>query len=283
MSTAIAKAFASFISAGFCAFSACRALGLSMQVAAPSAAVGAFSGLIFFARVWIQGYYFDKRCSTAAELTGRTAIVTGGTVGGLGYAGAELLASMGATVVVTVRSRAKGEEAVAKLKRAAGHERVSYVVIDFLSKASVRAGAATLTAAHKRLDFLVLNAGVGSGPPAEMWSSNMVLPFLLTQLLTPLLVQTAKEFGDVRVVSVSSGAHKKASINLASPYETESEGAFGGERWASRDKAPALPRPGGGRSVTLSATLSSALADPVRSSVARPLWTVEAGADHAHA
>ena len=46
------------------------------------------------------------------DLTGRTAVVTGGTVGGLGFAAAELLAQMGATVILTCRSEAKAAEAV---------------------------------------------------------------------------------------------------------------------------------------------------------------------------
>ena len=44
----------------------------------------------------------------------------------------------------------------------------------------------TVEGAHSRLDYLVLNAGVGSGPAAEVWAANIVQPFLFTELLTPL-------------------------------------------------------------------------------------------------
>ena len=69
---------------------------------------------------------------------------------------------MGATVVVTVRSAAKGEDAVACLKLAAGHERVSYLICDFLSLHSVRLGlglglglALGLGLGHERASYLL--------------------------------------------------------------------------------------------------------------------------------
>jgi len=119
-------------------------------------------------------------------------------------------------------------ETQTRLTRTAGHERVSYVIVDFLSKASIRAGAATILATHPRLDLLVLNAGVGSGPAADMWMSNVVGPFLFSGILTPLLARTATEHGDVRVVSVSSGAHKKAAIDFERPYDARDAGPFSG-------------------------------------------------------
>jgi len=128
-----------------------------------------------------------------------------------------------------VRSAAKGEAACAALKRTAGHARVSFVIADFLSKASVRAAADAIAAAHPRLDMLVLNAGVGSGAADALWMSNMVGPFLLTERLRPLLAVTAKAHGEVRVVSVSSGAHKGASIAWDDPYASPGNGgAFSG-------------------------------------------------------
>ena len=97
-----------------------------------------------YARCWVQGYLFDRRYLGSAKLAGRIAVVTGGTEGGLGYAGAEILARMGASVVLTVRSDAKGKAAVARLKRAAGHDRACYEIVDFRSEASVRSGAAAV-------------------------------------------------------------------------------------------------------------------------------------------
>lgn len=158
-------------------------------------------------------------------------VVTGGTVGGLGFAAAQILGQMGATVILTVRNAAKGDEAVTELKRIIGHDRVSYTIIDFLSKKSVRKGAASIVAAHSRLDMLVLNAGVGSGPECDVWMANQVGPFLFTNLLTPLLTSSAAKSQDgVRVVAVSSGAHKRAAINYDDPYKAD--GAYGHSKLA---------------------------------------------------
>merc|ERR1712113_1179512 len=67
---------------------------------------------------------------------------------------------------------------------------------------------------------------MGSG---DVWMANQVGPFLFTKLLTPLLSDTAKSSSDgVRVVAVSSGAHKKAAINYNDPYVVASTSPFGG-------------------------------------------------------
>lgn len=198
-------------------------------LAAPAATVSFFGAFIYYARVWIQGYYFDARYTACApDLSAAVALVTGGTIGGLGYASAEILAGLGATVVITVRSRPKGEAAVARLKRSAGHERVSYVIVDFTSCASIDAGAKALESELDRLDYLVLNAGVASGAPPDVWMTNHVGPFMLAQRLTSLLISTARAHGDVRAVAVSSGAHRRAAIHHDDPWAPGGAGPFAG-------------------------------------------------------
>eukprot|EP00931_Biecheleriopsis_adriatica_P104737 TRINITY_DN79374_c0_g1_i1.p1 TRINITY_DN79374_c0_g1~~TRINITY_DN79374_c0_g1_i1.p1 ORF type:complete len:356 (-),score=70.43 TRINITY_DN79374_c0_g1_i1:3-1070(-) len=229
MASALVKAAASAVAGGLVPYVCCSHAGAPAGVAVPSAALGSLSSLLYYARVWIQGYCFDKCCNIKADLTGKVAIVTGGTQGGLGFAAAEILACMGATIVLTVRSKTKGEEATIALKKAAGHDRISFVVVDFMSKKSIRDGAASIIAAQTRLDMLVLNAGVASGPSGDVWMANQVGPFLFTKLLTPLLRYTAESGSDgVRVVAVSSGAHKKAAINYQDPYVVTSASPFGG-------------------------------------------------------
>lgn len=235
------------------ALSVAKALGLSSVVAVTASYACDFAGIgsvrfiasivafvasfLLYARAWIQGYYFDKRYLRNVDLTSKVALVTGGTVGGLGFAGAEILGKMGATVIMTVRSEQKGKAAVEQLKRTAGHNRISYVLVDFSSKASVRQGAAEVIAKLERLDMLVLNAGIASrkGNADDVWMTNQVGPFLFTQLLTPLLTSTAKQHGAVRVVAVSSGAHKGASIQWNNPYGTPSQsGPFAGSYGMSK-------------------------------------------------
>lgn len=224
MASALVKGLGVAFAGGSSAAVGCIALELSPLATAGLVLCASLGSFLYYARVWIQGYYFDKRCHVRADLTGRVAVVTGGTVGGLGFAAAEILHSMGATVVVTVRSQAKGEEVVARL---GGGERVSYELIDFLSTASVKKGAAALAKQLGRLDFVVLNAGVGAGKPADMWQANQLGPFVFVEALTPLLVETATRHGDVRVVAVSSGAHKRAAINWDNPWDPSALGKGG--------------------------------------------------------
>lgn len=229
MAVSIAKGICAAMAGGYIAKLAVNALAVSSTAATFAAvAFGSFSALLFYARVWIQGYYFDNRYTKRADLAGRVVIVTGGTVGGLGFAGAQLLCELGATIVLTVRSDAKGVEAASKLGA-----KTSYVLCDFSSVASVRQAAKQILQKHTRCDMLVLNAGVGSGDKARMWMSNHVGPYMFTELLRPLLESTAKAHGDVRICAVSSGAHKRAAIDHDNPWEPgkASPGALGGSAY----------------------------------------------------
>ncbi|CAB9513926.1 Short-chain dehydrogenase TIC 32, chloroplastic [Seminavis robusta] len=199
---------------------------------------GATMGLLCYSRVWVQGYWIDETCRIQRDLTGSCAVVTGGTVGGIGFAAAEMLAQKGATVIVTCRSQAKGQSAVKQLREACGHNKIHYVLVDFLSNQSVRDGAAAIGKLTDRLDFLILNAGIASGPHENIWQTNHIGPFLFTQELSKLLNDTAKKH-DVRVVSVSSGAHKNARIHWADPFRIPPEqrklfgGAYGQSKLAN--------------------------------------------------
>lgn len=192
------------------------------------------TGLLWKVRQFIQGYWFDRRCSTKKDCRGRVFLVTGCTSGGLGCAAAELFAEAGAKVVISCRTEEKAEEARARVRKAVPGARVEFVLIDFLSEASIRDGASDFLRRFDRLDVLVLNAGIGSGRPAEMWMANYIGPFLLTELLTPILKKTALERGDVRVVCVSSGAHKRASICFDDPFAPPPDlmGAYGQSKLA---------------------------------------------------
>ncbi len=208
MQAALAKGVASAMAAG--------AAGYLTSASIPVTVGAAISGFLMYARVWIQGYYFDSRYWPSPDLSGRVALVTGGTMGGLGFAAASILAKMGATVIVTVRTDAKGKAAVAALGESA-----QYILCDFTSTASIHAAAAQLgSMGVGRLDMLVLNAGIGGDKtaPARTWMANQIGPFLFTELVRPLLEATVREHGGARVVAVSSGAHKRAAISHDDPW-----------------------------------------------------------------
>jgi len=144
------------------------------------------------------------------------AIVTGAT-GGLGYATAVGLARTGARVVLAGRNPAKGEAALARLRREAGDAVASFELLDLASLASVAAFAERMMAAHPALDILVNNAGVMAPPSRQVtadgfevqFETNYLSHFALTAHLLPALLRAE---GKAHVVQVSSLAHRSAAI-----------------------------------------------------------------------
>lgn len=149
-------------------------------------------------------------------MTGKTVIVTGGN-SGIGKATAVALARAGARVVITARDRARGDEAVAEIRRTGGSDQVEVVVFDLGDLASVRAGAAELLDGCPRIDVLINNAGLVLTDRSETvdgyestFAINHLGPFLLTERLTDRLVASAPS----RVVNVASTAHRSARHGL---------------------------------------------------------------------
>ncbi len=151
------------------------------------------------------------------DLSGRTAVVTGGN-SGIGYHTALELARHGARVVVASRSGDKGRAAVKQIKDAtSGAAVVEWAGLDLANLASVRDFA---THFDGPLDLLVNNAGVMMVPRQltadgfEMQlGTNHLGHFALTGLLLPALLAST---GGVppRVVTVSSGEHHKGTMDF---------------------------------------------------------------------
>ena len=147
------------------------------------------------------------------DLTGKTAIVTGG-YSGIGFETTKALASKGANVIVPVRTPAKAEENLAVLAgNVAGS--VTTHAMDLADLASVRAFADTMNSELDRVDLLINNAGVMASPERRVgpgweyqFGINHMGHFALTQGLLPLLEKADAP----RVVALSSVAHLRNSI-----------------------------------------------------------------------
>lgn len=146
------------------------------------------------------------------DQAGRTILVTGTTVGGLGHHTALELARRGARVAITGRSPERLAETEAAILAEAPGASLEKVELDLADLSSVRRAA--LDAARLGpIDVLVNNAGV-MGTPYQRTDDGLELqmatnhfgPFLLTGLLLPQLVASE----DGRVVAVSSQMHRIA-------------------------------------------------------------------------
>lgn len=149
------------------------------------------------------------------DLTGRTALVTGGS-SGLGHETARVLAAHGATVVLTSRSAARAETAAAALGRLTG-SRVRGIGLDLGDLASVRSGAEAALA-DGPFDLLVNNAGI-MAPPRRLSPQGVESQLAVNHLghvaLTVRLLPHVRPGG--RVVTVSSGLHRIARVDFDDP------------------------------------------------------------------
>jgi NAD(P)-dependent dehydrogenase (short-subunit alcohol dehydrogenase family) len=143
---------------------------------------------------------------------GKTALITGAN-SGIGYRAALELARHGARVLLGVRSRTKGDAALARLLQEAPGASADVVELDMASLASIRRFAQDFI---QPLDLLINNAGVMALPSRQLTSdgferqfgTNHLGHFALTGLLLPNLLQAAAP----RVVTVSSLAHRNGKI-----------------------------------------------------------------------
>ena len=127
------------------------------------------------------------------------------------------LARMGATLVMVSRDRKRGELAQADVRRQTGNPEVELMVADLSSQQSIRQLVNEFNARHDRLHVLVNNAGMTSASRTEtvdgletVFATNHLAPFLLTNLLLPVLTASAP----ARIVNVSSGAQAMGKLDF---------------------------------------------------------------------
>ena len=141
------------------------------------------------------------------DLSGRLAVVTGAN-SGLGFAITSRLAAAGSEVVLAVRNRGRGEEAVARIRSEIPTAKLRILPLDLSSLGNIARSAATLIAENRPLDLLINNAGVMMPPMRCLtqdgielqFGSNYLGHFALTAHLLPLL----RAAETPRVVSLSS-------------------------------------------------------------------------------
>lgn len=151
------------------------------------------------------------------DLSGRLAVVTGAN-SGLGLGLARALSAAGAEVIMAVRSRTKGEGAIAEIRRTVPDADLTVSEVDLASLNSVARLGEQLAAEGRPIDILVNNAGVMT-PPQRLttedgfelqFGANHLGHFALTGHLLPLLRAAAS----ARVVTVSSIAATQRGLTF---------------------------------------------------------------------
>jgi len=143
------------------------------------------------------------------DLTGKTALVTGGTRG-IGLMIARGLLDAGARVAISSRKADACEEARAELE---SHGEVIAVPMDVSSEAGCQQLAQAVRDQWGTLNILVNNAGATWGEPLETfpesaWDKvlnlNLKSPFFLTRAVLPMLEQTATQDDPARIINIGS-------------------------------------------------------------------------------
>ena len=138
------------------------------------------------------------------DLSGKTALVTGSTAG-IGYAVAKGLAGSGASVVVNGRSKARVDEAVARLTREVAGGKIRGIAADV----STAKGCQELIAALPDVDILINNAGIFEPKdffeiPDEDWSRFFEVNVMSGVRLSRAYLQGMLKRNWGRIVFISS-------------------------------------------------------------------------------
>lgn len=154
--------------------------------------------------------------TTVPDLTGRLAVVTGGS-DGLGLALAGRLAAAGAEVVLPVRNPAKGAAAVDRVRRTTPAAKVSTRELDLASLESVAGLGETLRAEGRPVGILVVNAAVMTPPTRHTTVDGFELQFGTNHLghvaLVAGLMPLLRAGGGARIVTHSSIGARQGTLN----------------------------------------------------------------------
>ena len=180
------------------------------------------------------------RLQSLFDLSGRTALVTGGN-SGIGFALARALGLAGASLVLT--SRREGELANAAKRLQAEAIATQWIAADLADPRDIETLIGTLEARKVAIDILVNAAGINLREPftevtAAAFDLHMAVhlraPFLLTQNLAPAMARQ----GWGRIINIASLQSWRAFPN-STPYGTAKAGVLQltramAEAWSAR-------------------------------------------------
>lgn len=170
-----------------------------------------------------------------STLTGKTALITGGT-SGIGRAAADQLAALGAHVIISGRDRTRGDQAVREIREAGGS--ADFVAADLVDEASARSLARAAIEVGGKVDVLVNNAGVFPFGPTEetdgetfdaVYATNVKAPYFLVAELAPAMA----ERGDGAIINVTTMVAGFGMANMALYGSTKAALVLLTKSWAA--------------------------------------------------
>ena len=177
--------------------------------------------------------------TTEGTLVGKTVVVTGAS-DGIGKAAVRAFVDAGASVMMIGRNEAKTAAAASRIMSESGRRVITWEIADLSRQDAVRDLAHRLRSRVPTIDILVNNAGalfleraVTADGLERTFALNHLNYFTLTLLLLNQLAAAAKPDAPVRIINVSSRAHRAARLNLDDPQLVH---GYGGWRAYSNSK-----------------------------------------------
>jgi NAD(P)-dependent dehydrogenase (short-subunit alcohol dehydrogenase family) len=170
----------------------------------------------------------------------RIFVVTGAT-SGIGKALIEDLAKTGETIVMVARDANRGNAVLKEITLATQNPNLDLQLCDLSVLSSVRNLAQILKTKYRKINVLINNAGVYKRKRVttvegfeEMFATNHLGPFLLTNLLLELLQAGVQENGSAHILNITAPSTVQLDFNdLQSEKKFNSLTAFGATKMAN--------------------------------------------------
>ncbi|KAJ7921095.1 NAD-P-binding protein [Mycena leptocephala] len=148
------------------------------------------------------------------EIEGKNVLITGTSIGGIGFETARAVAKYANMVIITGYSAERLQLAEDAIKKEFPAAHIRKLTLDLSSLAAVRTAAAEVNAYPEPLHVLINNAASAWGPfkvtvdnLEHQMATGHIGPFLFTNLLIPKLLAAGTTSYVPRVVFVASVAH----------------------------------------------------------------------------
>jgi NAD(P)-dependent dehydrogenase (short-subunit alcohol dehydrogenase family) len=149
-------------------------------------------------------------------LTGKVAVITGGT-SGIGAAAAEALAAQGARIVLVARDTARAEAALAKIRAKNPGAAHTFHLADLSRLSEMKRVAAEIAAAEPRIDLLINNAG-GAFAHRRGTEDGLEMTFAVNHMayfvVTLGLLDRLRASAPARIINTASMTYAGATLDF---------------------------------------------------------------------